>query len=185
MELKDLQRDHLDALVAKMKKGSRTAASELYDDLAPKLYGFVFSRTGSREVAEDLSQEIFIKLLEHIDSFDPKKGRFTVWFWRLARNALVDQYRKKSATPFSHFEEDEVAAMSVGEIPDTDSVLVYRKLRSVIGTFSVEEQELFELRFAAEMSYKDIAHVLGKPEGTLRVAALRLREKIHKEFKET
>lgn len=183
MELKDLQRDRLDRLVLKMKKGDRAAAGELYDELATKLYGFVFSRTGSREVAEDLSQEIFIKLLEHIDSFDPKKGRFTVWFWRLARNALVDHYRKKTATPFSRFEEDEVAAMVVGEIPDTDNVLVYRKLRSVIGTFSEEEQELFELRFAAEMSYKDIARVLGKPEGTLRVAALRLREKINKEFK--
>jgi RNA polymerase sigma factor (sigma-70 family) len=182
MELKDLQHDRLDGLVAKIKKGNRAAAAELYDELAPKLYGFIFSRTSSREVAEDLSQEIFIKLLEHVQSFDPKKGRFAVWFWRIARNALVDHYRKKKATPFSHFGEDEVEGMAVGEIPDTDNVLAYRKLRSVIGTFSSEEQELFELRFAAEMSYKDISNVLGKPEGTLRVAALRLKEKIHKEF---
>ena len=183
MELKDLQHDRLDGLVAKMKKGSRAAAAELYEELASKLYGFVFSRTGSREIAEDLSQEIFIKLLERIDSYDPKKGRFTVWFWRMARNTLVDHYRKKKATPFSHFEDDEVAAMAVGEIPDTDNVLEYRKLRSVLVNFSADERELFELRFAAEMSYKDIANVLGKPEGTLRVAALRLKEKIHKEFK--
>lgn len=107
-----------------------------------------------------------------------------MWFWQLARNALVDHYRKKSAIPFSRFEEDEVETMAVGEIPDVDTLISYRKLRSVIGMFSEEEQELFELRFAAEMSYKDIARVLGKPEGTLRVAALRLREKIYKEFRE-
>lgn len=184
MEFKDLQRDRLDRLASKMKKGDRAAAAGLYDELAPKLYGFIFSRTGSREVAEDLSQEIFIKLLDHIDSFDPRRGRFTVWFWQLARNALVDHYRKKSAIPFSRFEEDEVETMAVGEIPDVDTLISYRKLRSVIGMFSEEEQELFELRFAAEMSYKDIARVLGKPEGTLRVAALRLREKIYKEFRE-
>lgn len=182
MELKDIQRDRLDRLVIKMQKGDRTAAAALYDELAAKLYGFIFSRTGSREVAEDLSQEIFIKLIERIGSFDSERGRFTVWFWRMARNTLIDHYRQKKAVPFSQFEDDEVAGMAVGEIPDTDNVLAYRRLRLVVGTFTPEEQELFELRFAAEMSYKDIAHILEKPEGTLRVAALRLREKIHKEF---
>lgn len=183
MALKDLSKDRLDRLVSRMKKGDRAAAGVLYDELAPKLYGFVFSRTGSREVAEDLSQEIFIKLIERVDSFDDRKGRFTVWFWRMARNTLIDHYREKKMTPFSHFEDDEVAGMAVGEIPDTDNVLAYRHLRTVIATFSREDQELFELRFAAEMSYKDIAGILDKPEGTLRVAALRLKEKIHKEFK--
>jgi RNA polymerase sigma-70 factor (ECF subfamily) len=184
MELKDLQRDRLDRLVAKMKKGDRTAAGTLYEELAPKLYGFVFSRTGSREVAEDLSQEIFIKLIERVESFDDKKGRFTVWFWRMARNTLIDHYRQKKMTPFSHFEDDEVAGMAVGEIPDTDNVLAYRRLRKVVATFSREDQELFELRFAAEMSYRDIANILERPEGALRVAALRLRDKIKKEFKQ-
>ena len=184
MELKDLQRDRLDRLVAKMKKGDRGAAAVLYDELAPKLYGFVFSRTGSREIAEDLSQEIFIKLIERVGSFDDKKGRFTVWFWRLARNTLIDYYRQKKSIPFSHFEDDEVAGMSVGEIPDTDNVLAHHRLRAIVATFSREDQELFELRFAAEMSYKEIAVILEKPEGTLRVAALRLKEKIHKEFKQ-
>jgi RNA polymerase sigma-70 factor (ECF subfamily) len=182
MELKDLHRDRLDRLVVRMKKGDRKAAGGLYDELASRLYGFIFSRTGSREVAEDLSQEIFIKLIESIKSFDPKKGRFTVWFWRMARNTLIDYYRKKKAIPFSSFEDDEVAGMSVGEIPDTDNVLEYRRLRTAIATFAVEEQELFELRFVAEMSYKDIANIMDKPEGTLRVAALRLKEKLQKEF---
>lgn len=184
MGIKDLQIDRLERLVARMKKGDRAAAGALYDELATKLYGFVFSRTGSREVAEDLSQEIFIKLIERIGSFDSGKGRFTVWFWRMARNTLIDYYRQKKSTPFSHFEDDEVAAMAIGEIPDTDNVLAHHRLRTVVSTFSREEQELFELRFAAEMSYKDIAHILEKPEGTLRVAALRLKEKIHKEFKQ-
>jgi RNA polymerase sigma-70 factor (ECF subfamily) len=101
----------------------------------------------------------------------------------MARNTLIDYYRQKKATPFSHFEDDEVAGMAVGEIPDTDNVLAHHRLRAVVATFSREDQELFELRFAAEMSYKEIAVILEKPEGTLRVAALRLKEKINKEFK--
>ena len=184
MEFKDLQRDRLDRLVVKMKKGDRGSASALYDELAPKLYGFIFSRTGSREIAEDLSQDIFIKLIERVESYDDKKGRFTVWFWRMARNTLIDYYRQKKSMPFSHFEDDEVAAMAIGEIPDTDHVLAHRRLRSIVATFSGEEQELFELRFVAEMAYKDIANILDRPEGALRVAALRLKEKLQKEFKQ-
>ena len=183
MELKVLSQGNLDQLVARMKKGDRAATAALYDDLAPKLYGFIFSRTSSREVAEDLSQEIFVRLIEHVKSFDPKKGRFTVWFWRMARNVLIDHYRVKKATPFSHFDDSEVENMAIGEIPDTDNVMAYRKLRELMDTFSDEEKELFELRFVAEMAYKDIAKVLNKPEGTLRVSVLRLKEKIQKEFK--
>lgn len=182
MEIKALTYDRLDRLVAKMKKGDRAATAALYDDLAPKLYGFIYARTGTREAAEDLSQEIFLKLIEHIGSFDPKKGKFTVWFWRMARNTLIDHYRQKKAVPFSHFDENVVEGMAVGEIPDTDHVMAHRKLRKLMKTFGDEERELFELRFVAEMPYKDISKIMGKPEGTLRVSILRLKEKIQKEF---
>lgn len=182
MEFKTFKNDDLDRLVAKMKKGDRVAAGALYDDLAPKLYGFIFSRTSSKEMAEDLSQEVFVKLIEHIKSFDPKKGKFTVWFWRMARNTLIDHYRQKKPIPFSRFEESEVEEMVIAEIPDTDNVMSHRKVRELIKTFNEEEQELFEMRFVAEMPYKDIAKIMEKPEGTLRVSALRLKEKIQKEF---
>jgi RNA polymerase sigma-70 factor (ECF subfamily) len=183
MEHKGLGSEHLDRLAARMKKGDRSAAEALYDDLAPKLYGFIFSRTHEREVAEDLSQEIFIKLVEHVDSFDPGKGRFTVWFWRMARNTLIDFYREKKSVPFSHFADGVVEGMVIGEIPDTDIVMDHSRLKKLLASFSTEEQELFELRFVSEMAYKDIAAMLDRSEGTLRVAALRLKEKIKHEFK--
>ena len=183
MEFKTLTPNDLDRLVSKMKKGDRAATAGVYDDLAPKLYGFIYSRTSSREVAEDLSHEIFIKLIEGVKSFDPKKGKFVVWFWRMARNSVIDYYRQKKSVPFSQFAEGEVEHMAIGEITDIDNVMAHRKLKELIVTFSKDERELFELRFIAEMPYKEIAKVMEKPEGTLRVSALRLKEKIQKEFK--
>ena len=183
MELKVLTPEELDRLATKMRKGDREATAALYDSLAPKLYGFVYSRTSSREIAEDLSQEIFVKLIEKIESYDPKKGRFLVWFWRMARNNVIDHYRQKKPTPFSQFADAEVENMAVGEIPDTDIVMAHATLKELVATFSEEEKELFELRFVAEMPYKDISKMMGKPEGTLRVAALRLKERIQQTFK--
>jgi RNA polymerase sigma-70 factor (ECF subfamily) len=174
--------DRLTVLAVRMKKGDRKAAARLYDELNSKVFGFFFSRTGKRETAEDLSQDIFVRLVEKIESYDEKKGAFVVWFWRMARNMLIDHYRAKSATPFSHFEESEVEAMAVAEMPNIDTRLAYREVQSFLKTMNEEERELFELRYIADVSYRELAIMLGRSEGSLRVAALRIKEKIKREF---
>ncbi len=183
MALEIFKNDRLTALALRMKKGDRSAAAKLYDELLPKAYGFFFARTSRRETAEDLSQEVFLKLVEHVDSFDATRGRFVVWFWRMARNLLVDHYRSKKETPFSSFEETEVEMMAVAELPDIDAKIRYRKVQHFLKTLANEERELFELRYVVEMPYEEIGELLGRSEGSLRVAAMRIKEKIKKEFK--
>jgi RNA polymerase sigma factor (sigma-70 family) len=182
MELKILQGDQLTRLALKMKRGDRRAASTLYDDLMPKVFGFLFTRTGKREIAEDLSQDIFVKLVQKVDSFDAKRGKFTVWFWQMVRHVLIDYYREKKETPFSNFEEETIAGMAVTEFPDLDYKLRYTKLKGFLKSLSDDERDLFELRYVAEMPYKEIATTLERSEGSLRVAVLRVKEKIKKEF---
>ncbi len=177
--------DHLTALALRMKKGDRRAAAEIYDELLPKLYGFFFARTGKKEVAEDLCQDVFLKLVGRIETFDEERGRFTVWFWQIARNILIDHYREKKEAPFSRFEDDAVEAMAVAEMPDIGQRIMFGKLQNFLMTLVREERELFELRYVAEMPYKEIAIVLAKSEGSLRVAALRVKQKIKKEFGNT
>lgn len=181
---KDAKQDRLTALAVRMKKGDRRAAEELYNELLPKVYGFVFTRTSKREVAEDLSHDVFIKLIEKIDSFDESKGVFVVWFWQVVRRMLIDFYRKKQEVPFSRFEPDAVEAMAVDDrAPNVDDRLQYEKVSLFLKTMGDDEQELFELRWVAEMSYREIAKVTGKSEGALRVAAVRIKAKIKKELK--
>ncbi|HVM76893.1 MAG TPA: RNA polymerase sigma factor [Candidatus Paceibacterota bacterium] len=183
MDLTTLKKDKLTQLALKMKKGDRRAASELYDDLMPKVFGFLFTRTGKREIAEDLSQDIFVKLVEKVDSFDEKRGKFTVWFWQMVRHVLIDHYRQKKETPFSVFEEETVATMAITEFPDFDHKLRYEQLKDFLRTLTDDERQLFELRYVAELPYKEIATMLERSEGSLRVAVLRVKEKIKKEFR--
>lgn len=182
MELKIWKNDRLTALAVRMKKGDRKAAAALYDELGSKTFGFFFARTGKREVAEDLSQDIFVRLVEKIGMFDEKRGRFVVWFWQMARNMLIDHYRTKKEVPFSMFEETEVELMSVSEMPDIDDRLKYRKIQGFLHTMSEDERELFELRYVADVSYKEMSMMLGKSEGALRVAVLRIKDKIKHEL---
>jgi RNA polymerase sigma-70 factor (ECF subfamily) len=182
MERNLLTSDNITKLALKMKRGDRRAAAQLYDELLPKVYGFLFTRTGKKEVSEDLCQDIFLKLVEKIDTFDSDRGRFTVWFWQMTRNVLIDYYREKKEAPFSSFEEDTVAAMATTEMPNIEERIRYSKLKEFLATLAHEERELFELRYVVEMPYKDIAVVLAKSEGSLRVAALRIKEKVRKEL---
>ncbi len=182
MERTILTADRLTKLALRMKRGDRKAAGELYDELLPKVYGFLFARTGKKEVAEDLAQDIFLKLVEKVETFNKGRGRFTVWFWQMARNVLIDYYREKKAAPFSSFEDDVVEGMAVTEMPNVEERIRYGKLKDFLATLQYEERELFELRYVVEMPYKDIAVVLAKSEGSLRVAALRVKEKVRKEF---
>jgi RNA polymerase sigma-70 factor (ECF subfamily) len=167
-----------------MRRGDRKAAAALYDDLLPKVYGFFFARTGQKEASEDLSQEIFMKLILKIASFDENRGKFTVWFWQVVRRHLIDHYRKKEEVPFSAFDEADVEALSVTHGPDFHARLLYRELRTFLGTLEAEERELFEMRFVAEIPYRDIAALTGKQESTLRVAALRVKEKIKRHLEQ-
>jgi len=183
MELKDITPDRLTGLAVRMKKGDRRAAAELYDELASKVYGFLFTRTSNKEVAEDLSQDVFLKLVEKIDGYDPKRGRFVIWFWQMVRNMLIDYYREKKAIPFSTFEDETVAMMAVTEMPELDSKLEHAKIKEFLVTLSKEERELFELRYVADMSYKEISSLLSKSEGALRVATVRVKAKVRDHFK--
>lgn len=180
----ELDKNKLTRLAVRMKKGDRGAAAKLYEELMPKAYGYFFARTGKKEASEDLVQDIFLKLVERIEGFDEARGSFVVWFWKIARNMLVDHYRGKKELIFSMFEEAEVEAMSVIAAPDLDGRLRYRRVQGFLRTLSDEERELFELRYVAETPYKEIGEVLGRSEGSLRVAALRLKEKIKKELGE-
>lgn len=175
--------DRLTALAIRMKKGDRHAAAALYEELGSKAYGFFFSRTSRKEIAEDLTQDIFVKLVEKIGAFDEKKGRFVVWFWQMARNMLIDHYRAKKETPFSAFEVEEVETMAVAHMPDIDDRLRYRAIHVVLADLAPDERELFELRYVAGLPYKEIGELLDRSEGALRVAALRVKDKIKKKLK--
>lgn len=175
--------ERLTLLAIEMKEGERRATEALYNELSPKVYGFLFARTGEKEVSEDLMQRIFIKLIEKIASYDREKGRFTVWFWRIVHNALVDYYREKKETPFSILGEEVVESLAIAEAAKIEEKMQCDKIKSFLETLASADRTLFEMRYISEMSYKDIASALARSEGSLRVTALRVRGKIRKEFK--
>ncbi|MDI6820773.1 MAG: RNA polymerase sigma factor [Patescibacteria group bacterium] len=174
-------------LAEKMRNGDERAAQTLYKELIDKVYGFCLSRVREKAAAEDLTQDIFVKLIGKIGTFDKKRGNFLGWFWQLVRNTLTDYYRSggRNVLSFSEFPEEakieEVASYDIRD--QLQQKIECINLSELIRTFAADEQELFEFRFVAELPYEEISNIIGKSEGTLRVAANRLKSKIKNSFK--
>ncbi|MBI4094549.1 MAG: RNA polymerase sigma factor [Candidatus Liptonbacteria bacterium] len=172
-------------LVRRMQKGDADAADALYRELVNKVFGFCMNRVRERAAAEDLTQEIFMKLVSRIHTFDATRGAFGGWFWQIARNTVIDFYREngKRAVPFSDMPEEHTERLAVS---DARTAAEHRFDRAhmdqVLKTLTADEQELFELRFVADLPYREIAGMLGRNEASLRVAVNRLRVKIKKHF---
>lgn len=171
-------------LAIKMRSGDEAAARELYNSLIEKVYGFCMNRVSNTKTAEDLSQEIFLKLVQYINAFDETKGDFLPWFWQLSRNILIDYFRSRKEISFSDIDDekniDAETEYSLDE--QIDNKLKKEKLYSFIRTLSKEEQEIFKLRFVSEFSYKEMENVLDKSEISLRVATSRIKKKMKQYF---
>lgn len=151
--------------------GNREAFAEVYDEFVKKLYNYAFFRLKDKEAAEDVVSDTFMKALEHLSSFNPNKGNAASWLYRIARNTLIDYTRKRGKT--MNFPED-------FDVEDTESLKknienkdMLERITKTLDTLSEKEREIIMLRVWDELSYKEIAEVLGKSEASLKMAASR------------
>ena len=150
----------------------------LYDRYVEKIYKFLYFRTFDRELAEDLTSQVFLKAMEKIGTVDESKGTFQAWLYRIARNLLIDEYRRSKPTEDleSHFD----LADSTNVAGDTDKVLTNEKLRELLMTLPAEAQELVSMRLWDELPYAEIAVITGKTEGSLKMQFSRIIDQLQK-----
>lgn len=169
-------------LVEAAQAGSAEAFGELYDALVDPIYRYIFYRVSSREDAEDLTEQVFLRGWEYLAQFRPTAGAtFSSWLFRIAHNAVVDLYRERTRTGTVEISEaisDDAARAN----PSREAALrlASDSLRSAIGQLPENYQSIIILKFVNEFSNQEISAILGKPEGSIRVlqfrALARLRE---------
>jgi RNA polymerase sigma-70 factor, ECF subfamily len=138
----------------------------------------------AREDAEDVLQEIFIKVYRNLNDFDPSL-KFSSWIYRIAHNQVVSSWRKKKARPegSSTSLDGEISFFLKSELDiesEVDSVILKEAVKKSLGKLDEKYREVLVLRFFEGLDYSEIADVLKKPDGT--VATLINRAK--KKFKE-
>lgn len=161
-------------VVTRCLAGDVAAWEELLKAHQRKIYNLCYRFTGSVTDAEDLTQEVFIKVYQTLRSFDAAQAQFATWLNRVARNHLVDHYRRTRrdrANP-SLDDEDEAFQPRAAPASDASASLVERErkelLQTALNRLSPEMREVLILRDLQEMEYAEIVAVLGIPEGTVK-----------------
>lgn len=168
-------------LVKQAQKGSRSAYQTLYVRHLDAIYRYFFFQTKDKFLAEDLGQEVFIKIWKSIDKYDEKKGAFTSWMYRIAHNLLVDYYRgKKTLT----LKEGLEASYTEDWLEKLDRSEKIQNVKKALENVSADYKEVIILRFFEDLSVEEVSQIVDKSEENVRViqhrAIRKLREILEK-----
>ncbi len=174
----DAQSDRL--IVDAARTGDEKALSELYELYFPRVYRYILARTGNQYDAEDLAEEVFMRVLEAIDRFQWREAPFSAWLFRIAHNALISQRRKDSARGRSAPLSDDLAGNSAGPDELVANRMVLNEVMEAAQRLPEAQRQVNALRFAAGVSVAETARAMGKGEGNVKViqhkAIAKLRE---------
>lgn len=143
--------------------------SELYDAHVGKIYRYIFFRVGSEEQAQDLTSEVFLKSWQHLNSQQLKNPR--AFFYQVARNLITDFYRQRDKAPLSL---EDIADKSIADKKDdpmeeVSRTLEFESIKKALIQLNADYQEIIIWRYLDELEIKEIAEILGKSEGAVRV----------------
>ncbi|MCR4280074.1 MAG: sigma-70 family RNA polymerase sigma factor [Candidatus Komeilibacteria bacterium] len=155
-------------IIRSCQSGELEQFAQLYDRYAAKIYKYIYYRVREKSTAEDLTSLTFTKALENIGKYKSTQGTFSAWIYRIAKNTLIDHYR----TDKNDDGLETVAEKGV-EVDYEGAVDARRRLAEVeeyMQTMKPEQQEIIRLRLWDELSYQEIAEVVGKSEASCKMA---------------
>lgn len=151
------------------QKGNSEAFSVLYDAYISQIYNFVYYKTMHQETAEDISADVFIKTWQKLSQF--KGGSFIAWLYTIARNTVIDHYRRH------HDYQDIEDCWDLKDDNDflemIDQGLNLEKMKTALQSLKREDREVLMMRYWQELSFAEIAQRLDKKEGVVKMSCAR------------
>jgi RNA polymerase sigma-70 factor, ECF subfamily len=175
-------------IVDAARTGDEAALSELYTLYFPRVYRYILARTGNTYDAEDLAEEVFMKVLEAIDRFQWREAPFSAWLFRIAHNALISQRRKDGVRGRSGPLSDGLALDSQGPDEMVANRIALNEIMDAARNLPEAQRQVITLRFAAGLSVAETARAMNKGEGNVKViqhkAIAKLRETVRNKAKQ-
>jgi RNA polymerase sigma-70 factor, ECF subfamily len=168
-------------LVRRCIAGDAAAWEEIVQTYNRRIYNICYRFAGSANDAEDLTQEVFIKMYRTLSSYDPSKGAFVTWVTTITRNLLVDHFRKTKQdrqtdsldAPISAQEDAQPLSEQIHDQSTPADARVHSRevgetVHAALAKLSPELREAVILRDLQDFDYKEIATILRVPEGTVK-----------------
>lgn len=161
--------DQKDAdLVRKAQTGDVSAAGRLYDRHHLPIFHYILARTSHPQVAEDLTGEVFTRMIRHLPEYEERGVPFRAWLYRIASNLVKDHYRSKEQAPLplTVVEETNMSMNSSERV--VEQTLTLASVQEALAMIDETQSEVVILRFLAGMSLKEVALTLNKSVGAVK-----------------
>jgi RNA polymerase sigma-70 factor (ECF subfamily) len=167
--------------------GLRLDFAELFQAYQPRIYNYFRYRVDSQEDAEDLTGQTFEKAYTHRGKFNAAKGTFSAWLYSIAHNILANYYRTRQRRSSYEAEGDVPDDLTTpASLPETQVIQAetIRRLLRNLRHLSERDQEVITLKFAGQLSNKDIGQVMRLKEKTVSVVLWRAMQRLHRQLEE-
>jgi RNA polymerase sigma-70 factor (ECF subfamily) len=155
-----------ESLLQRAKQHDEAALGELYDRYAPRIYAYVYRRVGNAHLAEDLTGDVFLRVIQAIQSSHVWQTSFRAWLYRIAHNRVVDHYRRQPQAPETALDDVLVAAQ---DDPDATvaQLLSHQRLGAALHQLTPDQQQVLALRFGEGFTARETAEVVDKTVGAV------------------
>jgi RNA polymerase sigma-70 factor (ECF subfamily) len=167
-------------LVERAVGGDIEAYGELYGIYLDRIYRYVYYQVRNKVVAEDLTEEIFLKAWRAIGRYTWKGQPFSSWLYKIAHNHIVDYYRTKRQHEVL---QEEIVADDGSPEEEAEGRATRQEILEAIATLPQQQQQVVIMKFIDDLDNKEIEQVIGKSQGAIRVLQTRalatLRQKLN------
>lgn len=156
------------SLVESAQKGDRHAFSEIYESYIVPIFRFIYFRVRSRADAEDLTQNVFLKAWNSLDDYKQNENPFSSWLYAIARNTVIDFWRKKKEWSIGDLRESGLKddGRPLEELIDEQQDLM--TIKKIMELLNEEQQEVMILKFIEGLSGREISKIMDKKEDAVR-----------------
>jgi RNA polymerase sigma-70 factor, ECF subfamily len=161
------------ALLQAARAGDSAAYDRLYNLYSDRVFRYLYARIGQREVAEDLTADVFVRLLQNLPRFRVNAARpvasFSAFVYRVAGNLLTDQYRKQKHRDHQDIDDQPFLADRRPEpFVQTAASEIRNELMDAMRKLGAEQQAVLLYRFSEEFSVLEVAEIMGKTTGAIK-----------------
>jgi RNA polymerase sigma-70 factor (ECF subfamily) len=172
-------------LLERAKQYDEAALGELYDRYAARVYAYIYRRVGDVHLAEDLTGDVFVRVIQAIQAEHFWHTSFRAWLYRIAHNLVVDHYRRQPSVVELELDEQMIASED-----NLTSVVAKRAsnqtLRAAINRLTPGQQQVLTLRFGEGLTARETSKIMGKSIGAIEAlqhrALAALRRVLEKEY---
>lgn len=157
------------SLIRRAQQRDPVALTQLYEENFDRIYRYIVLKIGDRTEAEDMTQQVFLNVLQSISSYKWKGMPFSSWLYRIAHNQVVDYFRKKSKKATVPLDESLPIPAADGDPKyEVERKMEIEEVVVAARKLTAAQREVISLRFAGELSIEEVAGVMKRSEGAVK-----------------